>query len=372
MWGDGQGGWQPPALEWVGTLAAAGVPFVAGPDTSVDDGEGLLLLPDPDRVDAPAARGRAVLTGPPPAGTPARLAAVRDALGALAVPDLRGVLVLRLDDPGAATKRHLEGWAHADVPIEAWRRLWAALDEGGRVSVFCCPGWVTDHGTVVASRDASPAEWAALDEGVRRGVADLECHGYTHMDPDLTAWRSAPDRRTDERWYRELWPLRAAAEPSVDAQSRVLAAWQGACGPGTALVAPGEAWGLNTVRAARRLGFRLFNSWGICRLDLRVPAWSTEVGSPYLDRPEAAWFRPGLPVVGYWHDRDMAVHGPSWAPEHLSGWRDCGARRIVAFADLARAYATAVDAALVDGEVVVRHGPDGWPIRVEVSPTAAR
>lgn len=372
MWGDGQGTWQPPALEWLGTLAAAGVPLEAMPDQSADDGEGLLLIPDPDIVEFRVAPGRPVLTGPPPRELAARLTAVRGALGALAVPDMRGVMALRLDDPGAAVKRHLLEWAHDDVSPAAWASLWHALS-GGRLSVFCCPGWVASDGTVVPSRSASPEEWRHIDEGVIRGCVDLECHGFTHLDPDLAAWSADPDRHRKTAWYREMWPPRLAEEPSVEEQRAILQLWQNSCGPGTTLVAPGEAWGLATVRAACLQGFRLFNSWGLCRLDLPVPTWSVGVGSPYLDEAAPIWAGSELPVVGYWHDRDMAVSGPAWVPDQLANWRDCGIRRFVAFADLAAAYAAPVDAALVGGDVVLKCAPANWPLRVEMAsaPTAS-
>ena len=362
MWGDPSGGWQTDALEWVGTLSAAGVPFRAGPDASADDGAGLLLLPEPDLTDVPVEAGRPVLTGAPPASVEERLSAVAEALGGLAVPDLRGVLVLRLDDPGAAVKRHLESWRHPEVPAAAWEELGRALGPG-RVSLFCCPGWVTADGEVVQSRRANPGEWDAIDRCVRAGWADLECHGHTHMDPDVGGWLQDDGRFEDPAWYREMWPPRQAEEPPVESQQEIIAAWQRHCGTGTALVAPGEAWGLNTVTAAQRQGLRLFNSWGLCRLDRPVPTWTTGVGSPYLDQPTADWFAAGLPVVGYWHDRDMAVHGPRWAPEQLGRWSDCGARRMVAFSDLAGAYATEVDAWLDGCDLVVRAAPGGWPLR---------
>ena len=361
MWGDGQGGWQPDALEWVCTLAAAGVPFRAGPNAAADDGAGLLLLPDPNAVDMQVRTSRPVLTGPPPTTVEERLSALARALGALVVPDLRGVMVLRLDDLGAAVKRHLTSWKHPDVTPEAWAALGQGLGDG-RVSFFSCPGWVTEDGTVVDSRLASPAEWRSIDACVQEGWADLECHGYTHMDPDLERWTSAPGRLEDPSWYREMWPPRRAEEPGVDDQRRVIASWQQHCGQGTALVAPGEAWGLNTVRAAAAQGLRLFNSWGLCRLDLDTPTWTVGVGSPYLDQAEPSWFEPGLPVIGYWHDRDMAVYGPTWAPAHLSRWRECGARRMVAFSDLAGAYQK-IDAVLVGTDVEVRRGPPAWPLR---------
>ena len=314
------------------------------------------MLPDPDAVDVPIAAGRPVLTGAPPPDPQERLRLLVETLGALVIPDLRGTLVLRLDDPGAAVKRHLREWAHADLPTAAWNELWAALD-GGRISVFCCPGWVDADGRVRDSRVASPTEWAALHEGVRRGVVDLECHGFTHMDPDTTAWAGATDRFTEVGWYRELWPPRLPAEPAVAEQAARLRRWQDALDqPGTALVAPGEAWGAATVAAARDCGFRLFNSWGICRLDTGTPVWSRGVGSPYLDEADRHWTQSDLPTVGYFHDRDLAVNEPDWVRTHLGNWRDCGVARIVAFADLAHAYEP-IDAALLDGEVVVASAP---------------
>src|SRR4051794_21175909 len=120
MWGDARDGWVEDAVDWLGTLTAAGVPVRVLADAADDDGRGLLLLPRPEAVPGAGERaeaaGRPLLCGTPPATAPERLTAVRDALGALVRPDLRGVLVLRLDDPGAAVRRHLDGWRHDEVP----------------------------------------------------------------------------------------------------------------------------------------------------------------------------------------------------------------------------------------------------------------
>src|SRR4051794_28727349 len=260
MWGDARDGWVADAFEWLGTLAAAGVPLRALADRADDDGRGLLLLPTPDAVpgaaERAAAAGRPLLTGPAPPTAPERLGAVRDALGALVRPDLRGVLVLRLDDPGAAVREHLAPWRHGPVGAEAWDALWAALRGFGRASLFCCPGWVEADGTVRSSREVNPGEWAALDAAVAGGLADLECHGFTHIDPDVEAWLSAPDRFEDAAWFRELWPPRRPREPDWPAQAERIASWQAACGTGTTLVAPGEGWGTETLRAARERGLR--------------------------------------------------------------------------------------------------------------------
>jgi hypothetical protein len=356
MWGDPSGGWHPDGLAWLGRLAALGVPYEVVPQIT-DGARGLVLDPG-GTVDADD-----VLSGPPPASAEETLQLLAERLGAVVVPDLRGTLVLRLDDPGAAVKQHLRSWAHPPLTDDGWEALWSALEGFGRVSLFCCPGYVRTDGTVVASRAELPAEWAAMDAGVAKGLADLECHGYTHMDPDTASWAAAADRDEAVDWFRELWPPRSPQEPSVVAQEERLRSWQAATGTsGTALVAPGEEWGLNTLAAARRAGFQLFNSWGVCFLDRAVPTWTVGIGSPYLDEADPSWFGDCLPQVGYWHDRDMAVHGPSWIGTQLDKWRDCGARRGLSFAQLARAYGS-IDAVLVDGEVTVRSAPD-VPLRV--------
>lgn len=350
MWGDPAGGWQPPGTAWLGRLVALGVPYEV--HASAEGARGL-VIDSAGTVDVAGA-----LVGPPPQTAEDTLQLLAERLGALVVPDLRRTLVLRLDDPGAAVKKHLLGWAHPPLSDEDWEALWAALDGFGRVSVFCCPGYVRDDGSVVDSRTELPQEWRQLDDGVSRGLAELECHGFTHMHPDSAAWAAAADRHEDMRWFREMWPPHLPEEPSVDAQAERLHLWRDAVGlAGAALVAPGEEWGLNTLAAARRAGFRLFNSWGLCFLDRDVPTWSTGIGSPYLDEADPSWFADCLPQIGYWHDRDMAVHGPGWIGEQLSRWRDCGAQRAISFADLATAY-TPIDAALVDGEVVVAAAPE--------------
>jgi hypothetical protein len=367
MWGDASDDPGAAATEWICTLSAAGVAVrgLASPDS---DDSGLLIVPEPEAwpelIERATSSGRPLLTGAPPASIPERLAAVREALGALVRPDFRNLLVLRLDDPGASVRCHLREWRHEAVHAESWDALWAALRGFGRASVFCCPGWVESDGSVVDSRSRNPDEWAGVERGREAGLADLECHGYTHMHPDTSAWARAPDKHHETGWFRELWSPLEPEEPPAERQAEIIARWQEACGDATTLVAPGEGWGVHTLEAARLRGLELFTSWGVCRLTAEVPTWSRGIGSPYLDEVSPGWFESGLPVVGYWHDRDMAVSGPGWAPGLLSDWRDAGARRAWAFADLARAYRTPIDAELQAGRVTVRSGPD-VPLLVE-------
>src|SRR3954447_6890194 len=206
--GDLVGSWLDDAASWACPLAGAGVPLRLLADPAADEGEGLLIVPDPDSwpevVDRAAAAGRPLITGRAPDQLDEVLWSVTAALGALVRRDLRGVLVLRLDDPGSSQRRHLESWTHDPVPPATWDALWRELDGFGRGSLFCCPGWGDDDGTVRRSRDLSPRAWASLDDGVTGGLAALECHGFAHLHPDLAAWTAAADRFDNPDWFREL------------------------------------------------------------------------------------------------------------------------------------------------------------------------
>ena len=359
VWGDAAGAWVPLHQRWAQLLTTYGVPWTVVSEAEASTWEGCLILVDGG---TPVSPTQAAVSGAPPDDPLDALRVLRDAMGALVRPDLRGVGVLRIDDPGSSQRRHLRPWQHEPVPPATWSALWSYLTGFGRVSLFCCPGWVTDDGRLVRSRDVATQEWCSLDDGVSRGVADLECHGYSHVDPDLAAWAAAPDRHDNPDWFRELWPGRLPDEPSVDAQAVILRAWQADCGQGTSVVAPGERWWTNSLLAARQCGFDLFNSWEICRLQLHRPTWSTGIGSPYLDAPSPEHVSAGAPTVLYWHDRDMALYGPDWAPEQLDRWRDCGISRGLAFADLARVYAAPIEASYDGSSVTVRAG--SWPLVV--------
>ena len=70
---------------------------------------------------------------------------------------------------------------------------------------------------------------AGLDEGVAMGVLELESHGWTHMQPDLTSvpgpWWGAPlyDERAEMGWYREFYDTRRDREvPAAEAKFHMM------------------------------------------------------------------------------------------------------------------------------------------------------
>ena len=52
-----------------------------------------------------------------------------------------------------------------------------------------------------------------LDEGIAEGVFEIESHGWTHMQPDLTSapgpWWGTPidQQRAEMGWYREFYDI---------------------------------------------------------------------------------------------------------------------------------------------------------------------
>jgi hypothetical protein len=50
---------------------------------------------------------------------------------------------------------------------------------------------------------------------------------------------------------------------------------------------------------------------------------------------DSSWFDAELPVVGYFHDRDIAIHGPDWLAKNLDAWVRRGACRFIDYRQLA-------------------------------------
>ncbi len=289
--------------------------------------------------------------------------------------DLDGTLVLRMDDPGTAQNVHFEGWAYRELSGEDWDSVANELARrNARLSIGYCPGWVDDgdaakgrlevSGSVVRRTPGavhpSPAvrytdvagllpgtlhdyssEYAGIQRLRARGLGDVELHGYTHMHPDHTAWATAANRHEEQAWYRELGADASRAirsRPDSDHPLRLgvaeLGRWFGGSDP-TALICPGDEWTTDVLSTALDLGFRFVSSYYLAtRIDGRF-CWATQICAPYLDQPDHTWFASGLPVVGYFHDREVSASGVQWLADALDAWTDAGARRLIDFRELA-------------------------------------
>jgi hypothetical protein len=301
--------------------------------------------------------------------------------GPVAWLDMEGVLALRMDDPGGAQNVQLDTFSYQELGSEEWTDLGALLRQrGARLGVAAVPAWLDDGDAsrgellvdgapaerllgglhpswAVTYRDRSGAlhdyvsEFAILRELADEGLVDIALHGYTHVHPDHESWAAAPDRNTSWAWFRDFT---AGAGDRPDGRERLGAGRQMLAeffdvAP-TTLVFPGDEWAQPALQAAIEVGIEMVASYYVALLHDDRLCWAEQVCSPYLDEADARWFAGAAPVVGYFHARDVALHGVGWVREHLDAWSQAGAERLISLGDLATALGS---------HVVAEEGPDG-------------
>jgi hypothetical protein len=166
------------------------------------------------------------------------------------------------------------------------------------------------------------------------GLGDVELHGYTHIHPDTEAWARAPDRYEGGpalSWYRELGTAAHATLAARPLEQHPLALGVAAlqhyfhvCP--TTLVCPGDQWTPEVPERALDLGLQLVGSYYLAMRQGDRFCWTQHVCAPYLNEPNPAWFDAGLPVVGYFHDRELALEGVDWISRWLDHWQAAGPR----------------------------------------------
>lgn len=315
------------------------------------------------------------------------------ALAPVAWLDLERVMVLRMDDPGSAEAALHRSWAHPRLQSNAWSLLGDELARrDARMSIGYVAGWVDDgdetrgHLEVDGRRlqrtpgrvhpstrirysdlaGAAPgrvhdlaAQARAIAALRRRGVAEVELHGFTHVHPDRVRWARDELRYELADWYRELH----VTQPGVDSLSIGLKSFEQQWGSRpTTVIPPGDAWSTEAMQRALDLGFELFASYYLAIRDDRRWWWSQHVCSPYLDLADSSWFAAGLPVVGYFHERDLALYGVQWFADRLIEWEAAGARAFIDYRRLSAMLACRPAVERADGQQILRlRRPDGAP-----------
>ncbi|MBA2556125.1 MAG: hypothetical protein H0V12_02070 [Chloroflexi bacterium] len=333
------------------------------------------------------------------------------AVGPVAWFDLEGSLVLRMDDPGGAQNVFSRSWSYPKLEEAAWRAIGADLAERkGRISLAYVAGWVDDgdpkRGVLKVSGSVperapgrihpSPcvvyedlaghapgtvhdytSEFRGIQALRRAGLAEVELHGYTHLHPDRAAWAGAGDRYEAKGWYREFGHRAAAALASIPISEHPLALGIAALRRHfgvnlTTLVPPGDEWTNEVLASALDLGLQLVDSYYLAIRHQDRFCWTTHVCAPYLDLADSSWFDAGLPVVGYFHDREPALEGVGWLTEWLDRWQTAGARRLLDFRELASTVGRHLHVENRQGGMQLRITSDGAPRPVRPIPVSVR
>ncbi len=195
-------------------------------------------------------------------------------------------VALRLDDVGAASKRHeVYGVTRLRVgaaalpfpgnflflkyvpPIKRWgpyrelsageweRALEALATVGARMTVAVTAGWVGEDGAVTPFPRKFPAAASVLREGVRRGLLEVANHGYTHCvlrDGRFRPRLFAGNRAAHREFYDWLPPETHRAH-LARAQDILQAYFDQ---PVVTFVPPGNVFARATLEAALEAGIR--------------------------------------------------------------------------------------------------------------------
>ncbi|MGZ5927707.1 MAG: hypothetical protein ACXWLX_00710 [Rhizomicrobium sp.] len=158
--------------------------------------------------------------------------AVTEAIGYALTKSWTKTIILTMDDMGNAQNVWLEHWHYPALSAEQIRHSMIEPLQAHHaiLSLNIVPGFVDDaqHRIVPTWRQqftdgfGTKQDYVStkkgLDEGVALGVLEIESHGWTHMQPDLTSppgpWWGSPlmDERAEMGWYREFYDVRRNRE----------------------------------------------------------------------------------------------------------------------------------------------------------------
>lgn len=290
--------------------------------------------------------------------------------------DWEGTLVLRMDDPGGAQNIYSRSWYYPKLGEKQWDAIISDLKKrSALLSIGYTAGWVDDgdeqrgeltidghcpirvsgqihpsplvnyldvSGHAPGTRHDYESEYRGIQKLRASGLGDVEMHGCTHIHPDRQAWLKAADRYESNFWYRELGKSAAPVISSLFENEHPLnfalelfrKYFQARP---TTLISPGDQWTDEVLERALTLGLQLVSSYYLAIRDENRFCWATHVCAPYLNTPDGAWFNAGLPVVGYFHDRELSLEGVNWMSKWLDSWQAAGAKRLIDFRETAAA-----------------------------------
>ncbi len=260
-------------------------------------------------------------------------------------------VMVKLDDPGTSQCAFLAQWNYPTLTHEQMRKhLIDPLKEYGCVmNMHVCSGFVNPETRRIevpwnknfvdefGNKQDYISTMAGLLEGMHEGVLEIQCHGWTHMQPDLDSspgpwWDAAIDgEKAEVGWYREFYDTRRNKELPAAVQafhlSKGLEALKEQFGVDPLSFRPGGAdfstsYPNNVLEIAARLGFGTQAGFHYLGPD-RIVDFSPIVGKTYVyfdrtDDLKVQFNQDDYPVLSGMHDRDIALD-PDFVRKCLEG-----------------------------------------------------
>lgn len=298
---------------------------------------------------------------------------VRESLLPVAYFDWSNTVILRMDDPGSSETVHHEVFSNNKIKADEWKYIGEELEKRqGRLTVGYVTGWVDDGDSSkgllevageevkrlpgkiypshqikykLSNEDNFPfiydyeEEYHAIQKLRRKGLVEVEVHGYTHIHPDKNLWYNAEDKYTNRSWYREFGKLATNYIRSFNNFEHPLKSGLKAIkkifqtNPVT-LICPGDEFTEDVQEELLREGLTILSSYYTAVRIKKQLCWTQHVCAPYLDEANFSWFESGLPLIGYFHDFDISIYGKNWFTECLFEWEEAGARRFIDFREV--------------------------------------
>ncbi|RPA68618.1 hypothetical protein EF405_08535 [Cyclobacteriaceae bacterium YHN15] len=321
--------------------------------------------------------------------------------------DWTGTLALRMDDPGSSEPIHHEIYKDTTKLTEnQWMEIGSILESfKAKLTIAYVNGWVDDgnkergelqikgHSVDRLAGEVYPSqevlyisknnikydyisEYQSIQKLILQEKVQVETHGFTHLYPDLNAWTKSPNKYQDINWFREFGAdaMRFIKNNSPEnhplskALKAVTSYWND---QPMVMVFPGETFTLEAQEDTLKFGWNMISSYyQAFKIEERF-CWTQLVESPYLDEYNLNWYIKECPVVGYFHDFDLAKHGVSWFSDCMENWKKCGFKYFIDLRTLLIGYY--FNLTLEDNpNIGILHlnnelyAPNGYPFRIKV------
>ncbi|GEM_PF-2735492 len=196
-----------------------------------------------------------------------------------------------------------------------------------------------------------PPEYRGLLDLIKRGIVDIQEHGYTHINWRRDLWCADSNRGYEfMKWEREFVDLVNNQPVPRQVQAEILykgfaklKQWFGH--EPIALIPPGHAHDETTLEVAHEFGIKLFSvgwlgiwkEWGYEK-NRQIP--SLFINYLNWEPPESLrWHIAATPYLVYGHDWDLILGGKEWLDEFLARWKkDLKVKHFISLAQFAGYY----------------------------------
>jgi hypothetical protein len=316
--------------------------------------------------------------------------------GGMVSVNLENTMILRMDDPGSCERVYLKGYDTLILAKEDWHDILGLLKKNhAKLSIMYVPLWLDDanfengnlfiEGRQIKDRKAGiryyskdvtfvkrhggnldrtydyHSEFLAIKEGIRTGSLDIESHGLTHVDTNTDSWYRARDRYDNLKWYHEFRHVHDNRDAADDDQTKMLRdsaeAIEEVWGIRPVAVTPsGHEQSKNSERIARDTGYKLFSSDYNAVLKNNMILRNDKIKSIFFEstRADRSMADSGYPIVGVFHDYEIANRGLSWLELCLSSWKKEGINRFMTLRELAGYLCAVIEACYMDDRIYLQ------------------